>query len=714
MNYFNTICLGLALLLPCGAVLGQVPQTGVRPAAVAGAPRVKVWRAAGDKAVTGLAVAPTRVLVTTGEADLELFAPDGAPQKSFELRDSDGFRWPAYAAAIAPDGAQALVANIDLNARLVNLDTEKIASAFNGGDVVRVTAIALGANQIAVGTAYSLSAFEIEPRRRIPGLVVPKNGVGSLAFSPDGALLATGLEDHSVRLFDAKSGAEIARLGAHEAAVRALAWTADGQKLASGARDGTIKVWDVAAKSELKSFSGGGGAIESLAFYRQPNLLAVGLSPLGAEAPNKASEPQLQPMAPVAKAQLVAELWDVSGESARLKREVSGVFGARQVAFTPDGRALLVGYADGSVRAHDLGTMTPATANPVAVATGAAVAFDARGLRQLSGIAGGTQCVAYSANQLAGGGKDGAIGVWDARSGALVGHRGQHTNAINSLAWSPDGALLASGGEDDLEVSAATKTLWKAPGRALVAGWSGDGKTLYALSENNGQPNLYAFDAQTGAHGESLGKMPHPFCAGLSFDKKTVIAGAYAASNPKNSRSAFSALYYFGVNAPQTATQSGQVKGYVRALALEPLPDGDTRAYTDDGDGTDHFDDFSKPIAGTLGWHSFAVKGKTERSDLSFDRPIVTLAVASDGRLAVGMARLGRLPAMVSLYNAQGQLQASWSSEALESELESVAFAGDGKTLAIGLGNRAPFEWNGKNNIGPAPQNDEELQGGGA
>lgn len=78
-----------------------------------------------------------------------------------------------------------------------------------------------------------------------PTLGEYSNPITALAFSPDGNYLATSAEDHTIIIWDAKSGSQLKTLQGHSGAINSLAFSSDGKLLYSGSLDGTVIIWSL-------------------------------------------------------------------------------------------------------------------------------------------------------------------------------------------------------------------------------------------------------------------------------------------------------------------------------------------------------------------------------------------------------------------------------------------------------------------------------------
>ncbi|MEO1765565.1 MAG: pentapeptide repeat-containing protein, partial [Cyanobacteria bacterium J06629_18] len=88
----------------------------------------------------------------------------------------------------------------------------------------------------------------------------------SVAFSPDGKLLATASDDGAVRLWETTSGCLIMSLKEHFNSVLSIAFSPDGKTIATGSYDKTIKIWDINTQQCLITLQAHESGVRSLSF----------------------------------------------------------------------------------------------------------------------------------------------------------------------------------------------------------------------------------------------------------------------------------------------------------------------------------------------------------------------------------------------------------------------------------------------------------------
>jgi WD40 repeat protein len=227
------------------------------------------------------------------------------------------------------------------------------------------------------------------------------------AFSPDGKSLATGQgwvdSPGLVRLSDLVTGKERLLCKDHADAVIAVAFTLDGKTLASGDWKGVVKLWDTATGRDLATLVGHRENVRYLAFSPDGKLLAS----------SSASR---------------VTLWDVTTakERAVLPWHGDHFVAFSCVAFSPDGRTLAYGAADGNVTLWN-------------VVTGKERVV-CRGHSKLVV----TATFAPDGKILATASQDSTVRLWNVATGRLQATLSGHKDVPTSLAYSPDGRMLAS------------------------------------------------------------------------------------------------------------------------------------------------------------------------------------------------------------------------------------------------------------------------------
>jgi WD40 repeat protein len=304
------------------------------------------------------------------------------------------FVHPVECVAFSPNG-KILFSATDNMVGLWDMATAKNTAILNA-HVYIVCSVALSPDGQAMATGgvpndgdnARIELWDLARKKNVSTIALQDQwAVESLAYSPDGKSLVSGMADGTVRLWDIASGKNVATLRGHKAVVFSVCFSPDGKFVASGSGDTTVKLWDVATGRNVETLKGHAGVVFSVIF-----------SPLGGTIASGSDDRTIK-------------LWQVAN-----RKNVATLTGHSRtvysVAFSPDGKTLASGSLDKTIKLWKI-----ATGNNVA---------------SLDGHADGVCSVAFSPDgkTLASGSLDGDIKLWKVAGGNR--NKGDHSTLLRS------------------------------------------------------------------------------------------------------------------------------------------------------------------------------------------------------------------------------------------------------------------------------------------
>jgi WD40 repeat protein len=324
--------------------------------------------------------------------------------------------------------------------------------------------------------------------------------VYAVAFSPDAALLATGANDPTGRVWSTATGGELARLDC-DAFIEEVAFSPDGMLLALRTIDRTARLWQTGITVDQTGRARGMGTGRELRLQHGDFVGAMAFSPDGTLLATGCGDK-------------MARFWETANgrELARMQHQES----VSAVAFSPDGTLLATGSKEtrlwSTATGQELARMehedwlTAVTFSPdgTLLATASqdrtARIWDVATSRELARLDHGgvvfTVVFSPDGTSVATASADSTARLWQTATGRELA-RLQHDSETTEAAFSPDGTLLATGSSDK------TARLWQtATGRELArlqhggyveaVAFSPDGTMVATGSYEEGKARLWA------------------------------------------------------------------------------------------------------------------------------------------------------------------------------------------------------------------------------
>lgn len=249
---------------------------GTRIASASSDKSIKIWDVASQKEIMTL-------LGHTDEVSDVHFSPDGSRllsasyDKTVKIWDAGtgaelytlrGHGGALSTAVFSPDGAKAATSSADQEIMVWDLKVkpDDFPIAWTPKDI---QAISLSADQskVLAATKKEIKAWDVKTQKELCSfraeskapnrLLDLTSNLNSAAISPDGTKAVTA--SNVIRVWDLSSQTELFALTGHKNEINSVLYSTDGARIVSASDDGTVKLWDADTRQELASFSGPSG-----------------------------------------------------------------------------------------------------------------------------------------------------------------------------------------------------------------------------------------------------------------------------------------------------------------------------------------------------------------------------------------------------------------------------------------------------------------------